>query len=121
MVKSEHVEFVDKFLKQCYSSPFMSYDLYSDKARAETEFVGEGELDAARAEFRKLPQWKEVAEVLSAIGNPFRGYELSEQLDLEPMEVKPIIRFLTRYKMIKTLPAGYRKQPKLNSFLRGLT
>lgn len=119
IVKTEHVEFVVKFLRDCYDSPFMSYDIYSDRARSEAEF-GEGEYELAVVEFRKLPNWQECRGILSAIGNPFRGFEVGEQLGIESWEVREVTHFLSRYKMIQTLPAGYRKLPKMNTFLRRL-
>lgn len=119
LVLPEHVGFVYDFLRSCYDSPFMAYDVYSEKSRHETVF-DDGELEEAVREFRKLAQWQEASSILSSIGNPFRGYELAEQLELESWEVKEHIHFLSRYKMIQTLPAGYRKLPKLNVFLRAM-
>lgn len=121
IVKREHVEFIVNFLIQCYDSPYMSYDIFSDKARIETTFVSDSAFDACVAEFCTFSQWQEIARILSSLGNPFRGYELSEQLNCESFEVKEIIHFLSRHSMIKTLPAGYRKQPKLNLLLREVT
>lgn len=117
VVKPEHVEFVVKFLRNCYDSPYMSYDIYSDRARSESVF-SDGEFEEALADFRKLLYWRECTDVLSAIGNPFRGYEVGEQLGIESWEVREITHFLSRYRMIQTLPAGYRKLPKMNTFLR---
>lgn len=120
IVKPEHVEFVYNFLKTCYDSPFMGYDVYSTRTKSETVFEGDKELDSAYREFKKLPGWKDAHSVLTRVGNPFRGYELSEQLGIESYEVKDMIHFFSKYKMIQTLPAGYRKLPKLNTFLRYL-
>ena len=117
IVKPEHVDFVVKFLRDCYDSPYMSYDLYSDRARSEAIF-GNGEYEMALEEFRKLPNYAEAIGVLSSIGNPFRGYEVGEQLGIETWEVREVTHFLSRYRMIQTLPAGYRKLPKMNTFLR---
>ncbi len=117
VVKPEHVEFVVKFLKECYDSPFMSYDLYSDRARSEAVF-GDGEYEKAVEELRKLPNYTEAIGVLTSIGNPFRGYEVGEQLGIDSWEVREIVRFLSKHRMIQTLPAGYRKLPKMNTFLR---
>lgn len=117
VVKSEHVEFVVGFLGECYDSSNMSYNLYSDKAKAESVFTDE-EFERAGKELRDLPAWREAMSVLSSIGNPFRGYEVAEQLGIETFEAREIIHFLSRFKMIQTLPAGYRKLPKLNAFLR---
>ena len=119
IVKPEHVEFVVKFLRSCYDSPFMSYDLYSDRARSEAVF-GNGEYEEAVREFRKLSNYVEAVGILSSIGNPFRGYEVGEQLGIDSWEVREIIRFLSKHRMIQTLPAGYRKLSKMNTFLRQL-
>lgn len=120
IVGSEHVEFVVKFLRECYDSPFMSYDRYSDKARSEAVF-NDGEYERAVEEWYKLPNWREAIVVLDALGNPFRMFEISEQLGLDPWDAKEIIRFLSRYRMVQTLPAGYRKLSKMQAFLRSLT
>lgn len=117
VVLPEHVEFVVKFLKSCYDSPFMSYDDYSERADRESVF-SDGEFEKALAELYKLPNWREAVDVLGSIGNPFRGYEIAEQLGIESWEVKDIVHFLSKYRMIQTLPAGYRKLAKLNTFLR---
>jgi hypothetical protein len=97
----------------------MAYDQYSVKAKAESGFIGK-EFEEAVREFKDIPGNVEAASILTGIGNPFRSYELAEQLGLDSYEVKDMIHFLSRYKMIKTLPAGYRKLPKMNSFLRAL-
>ena len=90
--------------------------------RADRESVfGDGEFDKALDELYKLPNWKEAVDVLGSIGNPFRGFEVAERLGIESWEVKEIVHFLSRYQMIQTLPAGYRKLAKLNVFLRGVT
>jgi len=117
IVKPEHVEFVYEFLRSCYDSPYMAYDTYSERARAESVFT-DGEFEKALADFRQLPRYVECADILSSVGNPFRGFELGEQLGIETWEVREITRFLSRYKMIQTLPAGYRKLPKMQAFLR---
>jgi len=117
LVQPEHVDFVYEFLRGCYDSPYMSYDRYSERARSESVF-NDGEFERALEDFRGLPRCVECAEILSRIGNPFRGFELNEQLGLDSWDTKEIIRFLSRYQMIQTLPAGYRKQPKLQAFLR---
>jgi len=117
VVKPEHVNFVHDFLESCYDSPFMAYDRFSDRARSEAVFA-EGEFDVAIEEFRRLPNWKEAINILSSIGNPFRGYEVGEQLGIDTWEVKDIVRFLSKHRMIQTLPAGYRKLPKMNVFIR---
>ena len=117
IVKSEHVEFVVDFLCQCYDSPFMSYDIYSERARSESVF-GNGEYEIALEELMKLPHYREAIEILSSIGNPFRGYEVGEQLGIDSWDVREMIHFLSKFKMIQTLPAGYRKLPKMNTFLR---
>ena len=120
VVLPEHVDFVVDFLKQCYDSPYMSYDSYSARADRESTF-GEGEFEKAMGELYKLPNWREAVDVLGSIGNPFRGFEIAERLGLESWEVREIVHFLSRYQMIQTLPAGYRKQAKLNAFLRGVS
>lgn len=116
-VLPEHVQFVHAFLLACYDSPYMAYDSYSSRAKSESVFVS-GEFEQALRDFRELPRYVECAEILASVGNPFRGYELGEQLGIESWEVRDITRFLSRYKMIQTLPAGYRKQPKLQAFLK---
>ena len=116
-VTPEHVEFVYNYLRSCYDSPYMAYDMYSDRAKHESVF-DDGEFEKALADFQELPNHKECANILGAIGNPFRGYELGEQLNIETWEIREITRFLSRYNMIQTLPAGYRKLPKLQAFLR---
>ncbi len=120
VVKPSHVEFVYNFLRSCYDSPFMGYDVYSVRNRAETNFEDNKEMESATREFVRLPGWQDAIEVLTRVGNPFRGYELSEQLGIESIEIKDMIHFFSRYKMIQTLPAGYKKLPKLNVFLRSL-
>lgn len=120
IVKPEHVEFVYNFLRLCYDAPFMAYDIFSTRTKTETVFEVDGELDRAYAEFRHLPGWSDALSVLQRVGNPFRGYELSEQLGIESYEVREMIHFFARYNMIRTLPAGYQKLPKLNTFLRYL-
>jgi len=120
IVKEEHVRFVIDFLKSCYDSPYMSYDLYSDRADKESVFV-DGEFERAMGELYKLPNWREAIVVLGSLGNPFRGYEIAEQLGIDSWEVKEVIHFLSKYRMIQTLPAGYRKLAKLNVFLRGVS
>lgn len=117
IVKPEHVEFVHGFLRSCYDSPFMAYDLYSERSRSETD-IAEAELVAAVREFQKLPGWDEAVEILNRVGNPFRMYELAEQLGMESYEARDIIHFLGRNKMVQTLPAGYRKLPRLQQFIR---
>ena len=117
VVLSEHVNFVVEFLRTCYNSPYMAYNLYSERAKTETEF-SDGEFEGACGELLKLPNWSEIVEVLTSIRNPFRGYEVSERLNIESFEVREIVHLLSKYNMIETLPAGYRKQPKLNAFLR---
>jgi len=117
IVLPEHVNFVVDFLRSCYDSPFMSYDSYSERAERESVF-SDGEFERAVNEFYAFSNWKECAEVLASIGNPFRGYELGEQLGIDTWDVREIIHFLSKYRMIQTLPAGYRKLAKLNTFLR---
>jgi len=117
VVLPEHVDFVAKFLKSCYDSPYMAYDLYSGRAEKESVF-GDGEFERALKEFSSFSNWRECADVLASIGNPFRGYELGEQLGIDTWDVREIVHFLSKYRMIQTLPAGYRKLAKLNSFLR---
>ena len=117
IVKPEHVDFVVEFLRKCYDSPYMAYNLYSDRAERESVF-DDGEFERAISELYKLPNWKEAVDILGRIGNPFRMYEVQEQLGLDPWDAKEIIHFLSRYQMIKTLPAGFQKQAKLNAFLR---
>jgi hypothetical protein len=119
IVLPEHVEYVRDFLKRCYDSPFMAYDAYSVRAKTESVFDN-GEYERAVGEFVKLPNYKEAIEVLRSIGNPFRMYEVSEQLGLDTWDAREIIHFLSRYRMVKTLPAGYQKQVKLNVFLRAV-
>lgn len=119
IVNPEHVRFVVNFLRGCYDSPYMSYDDYSERANRESVF-SDGEFEMAVEELHKLPNWKEAVDVLSSIGNPFRGFELQEQLDLDSWDVREIVRFLSRYRLIQTLPAGYRKLAKMNVFLRGV-
>jgi hypothetical protein len=116
-VGPEHVDFVYEYLRSCYDSPYMAYDMYSDRAKHESIF-DEGEFEKALEDFKVLPNYSECVNILGAIGNPFRGYELGEQLGIETWEVREITRFLSRYRMIQTLPAGYRKLPKLQAFLR---
>ena len=118
VVLPEHVQFVVDFLKRCYDSPYMAYDLYSDRAAKESVFSTNGEFERAVAELYKLPNWREAVDILSRLGNPFRMYEIQEQLGLDPWDAKEIIHFLSRYQMVKTLPAGFQKQAKLNAFLR---
>ncbi len=120
IVKPSHVDFIYNFLRKCYDSSFMGYDTYSVRNRAETNFEDDAEIKAALHEFCRLAGWKDARDVLTRVGNPFRGYELAEQLGIESYEVKEMIHFFSRYKMIQTLPAGYRKLPKLNVFLRSL-
>ena len=98
----------------------MSYDTYSKRARTESVFSTDDDLMKALLEFKKLPAWHEAAEVLSRIGNPFRMYELAEQVGLDNDEAKDVVHFLGRHQMVQTLPAGYRKLPKLVSFLRSV-
>jgi len=117
IVLPEHVRFVVDFLRSCYDSPYMAYDLYSDRAERESVFA-DGEFERALAELYKLPNWREAVVVLESIGNPFRMYELSEQIGLDNWDAREIIHFLSKYQMVKTLPVGYRKQGKLNAFLR---
>jgi hypothetical protein len=118
IVLPEHVEFIYKFLRACYDSPFMAYDIYSARAKAETSFESDIELAQVYAGFIRLPGWMDAANVLQRVGNPFRGYELSEQMGLDNFEIKEMIHFLSRHTMIQTLPAGYKKLPKLNMLLR---
>ena len=120
IVKAEHVEFIVNFLTTCYDSPFMAYDIYSRKARSESVFGSDDDLMKALLEFKKLPSWHETVEVLTRIGNPFRMYELAEQTGLDNDEAKDVVHFLGRHQMVQTLPAGYRKLPKLVSFLRSI-
>ncbi len=117
VVKPEHVDFVCNFLRACYDSPFMAYDLFSSRTESETVFH-DTEIDRAYGEFIMLPGHETAIDILSRVGNPFRGYELGEQLGIEGFEVKDMIHFLAKHHMIQTLPAGYRKLPKLNAFLR---
>jgi len=117
VVKEEHVRFVIGFLRKCYDSPYMSYDSYSERSDKESTF-SDGEFEQAVVEFRKFPNWKEIVEVLASIGNPFRGFEVGEQLGIESFDVREVVHFLSRYRLIQTLPAGYRKLSKLNLFLR---
>jgi hypothetical protein len=117
IIKPEHVEFVSRFLCRCYDSATMSYNTYSERADQESIF-SDGELEASLAELRKLPEWKRTVDILERIDSPFRLYELGQQLGLEEYEAKDIIKFLSGHRMIKNLPVGYRKQPKLNAFLR---
>ena len=119
-VLTEHVEFIVDFLKRCYDSQYMSYNAFSERAEKESVFA-DGELTNAIGDFKKLSQCREIIDILERIDNPFRLYELAEQLGMETFEAKDIIRFLSRYRMIKTLPVGYRKLPKLNEFLREVT
>lgn len=119
VVKPEHVEFVVNFLRNCYDSPFMAYDIFSARTEQETNFMDK-ELETACKEFCALPGWKDALNVLQHVGNPFRGYELSEQLGIDTYEVRDMIHFFSRHQMIQTLPAGYRKLPKMNKFLRYL-
>jgi len=119
LVQPEHIDFVYDFLRSCYDSPFMSYDRYSDRARSESVF-NDGEFERALEEFRGLPRCVELVDILEGIGNPFRMFEVQEQLGLESWDAKEIIRFLARYRMVRTLPAGFQKQVKLNVFLRML-
>ncbi len=117
VVKPEHTVYVADFLRRCYDSPHMSYDAYSVRAERESIF-NDGELDSALIEMCKLPQWHEAVDILGRLDNPFRLYELAEQLGLDSWEAKEIIRFLSKYQMIKTLPVGYRKLPKMHAFLK---
>ncbi len=117
VVRPEHVEFVVDFLRECYDSPFMGYDRYSDRAKSEAAF-GDGEYERAVEELGKLPRWEEAVSVLSRIQTPFRMYELSEQIGLDSWDARDIIRFLSKYRMVRTRPVGYEKLPKLNWFLR---
>jgi hypothetical protein len=117
VVLPEHVQFIHDFLRTCYDSPYMAYDIYSEKSKTETAFI-DGEMEEAVREFGRLVENKAAADILSRLGNPFRMYELSEQLDMESYETRGIIQFLSKYKMIQTLPVGYKKQPKMNTFLR---
>lgn len=112
-----HVKFVYEFLRQCYDSAFMAYDTYSTRVKHESVF-DDGEFERALEDFRALPRCGECADILTRLGNPFRGYELGEQLGIESWDVKEITRFLSRYRMIQTLPAGYRKLSKLQTFLK---
>jgi len=120
IVLPEHVNFVVNFLKSCYDSSYMAYDSYSERAERESTF-SDGEFEEAISEWYKFPNWKEALDVLMGIGNPFRGFELGEQLGIETWEVREIVHFLSKYRMIQTLPAGYRKLAKLNTFLREVT
>ena len=117
IVKEEHVHFVIDFLRRCYDSSYMAYNDYSERSDRESVF-GDGEFEKAVIEFRKFPNWKEIVEVLASIGNPFRGFEVGEQLGIESFDVREVVHFLSRYRLIQTLPAGYRKLSKLNLFLR---
>ena len=117
IVKQEHVDFVACFLMSCYDSPYMNYDTFSEQADRESAF-DDGELGRALTDLRKLPQWRETIDILRRIDNPFRLYELAEQLGLETFDAKDIIRLLAKYHMIKTLPVGYRKLPKMHAFLK---
>ena len=117
VVKHEHVLFVVDFLRRCYDSATMSYNTYSERTGHESAFDA-GELELALADLYKLSEWKRIVDILESIDNPFRLYELSEQLGMENWEAKDIIKFLSKYHMIKTLPVGYRKQVKLNELLR---
>jgi len=117
IVKAEHVQFVVDFLKSCYDSPYMSYDLYSDRAEKESSF-GDGEFDKACTEWYKFSNWKEASNVLMSIGTPFRSFEVADQLGMESWDVREIIHFLSKYRMIQITPAGHRKLGKLNAFLR---
>lgn len=117
VVKAEHVEFVCGFLCRCYDSATMSYNTYSERAEHESTF-NNGELEQALADLRKLPDWKKTVDILERIDSPFRLYEISEQLGADNWEARDIIKFLSKYHMLKNLPVGYRKQPKLNEFLR---
>ena len=119
IVLPEHIDFIYDFLRSCYDSPFMAYDVYSEKAKSETGF-DEGELDEIVKEFEKLPQWQEAVDVLSRIGNPFRMYEVSEQMGQDAWEARDLVHLLAKHQMIQTLPAGYRKLTKLNVFLRAV-
>ena len=119
VVLPEHVRFVVDFLKRCYDSPYMSYDSYSERADRESVF-GDGEFERALREFSNFSNWKECSDVLAAIGNPFRGFELGEQLGIESWDVREIVHFLSKYRMIQTLPAGYKKLAKMQVFLRGV-
>ena len=120
IVKEEHVRFVIDFLHGCYDSPYMSYDSYSERAERESIF-SDGEFEKALTELYKLPNWKEAIVVLGGINNPFRSYELGDQLGVESWDVREIIHFLSKYRMIQITPAGHRKLGKLNVFLRGVT
>ena len=120
IVKAEHVNFVVNFLRSCYDSPYMAYNDYSERADRESVFSDDGEFGRAVDELHKLPNWREAVDILGRIGNPFRMYEVQEQLGLDSWDAKEIIHFLSRYQMIKTLPAGFQKQAKLNTFLRSL-
>ena len=117
IVRPEHVSFVVDFLRQCYDSPYMSYNDYSVRATRESVF-DDGELEKATVELHSLPNWSEAVGVLASIGNPFRMYELSEQIGLDTWDAREIIHFLSKYKMVQTLPVGYRKLPKMQVFLK---
>jgi len=117
IVREEHVSFVTNFLRRCYNSPYMSYDTFSERAERESVF-NDGELGCALEDLSKLPLWRDAIDILERIDNPFRLYELAEQLGLDNSEAKDIIRFLSRYRMIKTLPVGYRKLPKMHAFMK---
>jgi len=117
VVKPEHVEFVSEFLRRCYDSATMQYNAYSERAEQESIF-SDGELGQALIDLRKLPDWLKVVDILERIDSPFRLYEVSEQLGAENWEAKDIIKFLSKYHLIKNLPVGYRKQSKMSEFLR---
>ena len=116
MVRMEHVQFVVDFLHRCYDSPHMGYNTYSERAVRESIF-DDGELNCALTDLRKLPHWREAVDILERIDNPFRLYELAEQLGLDTFDAREIIRLLSKYRMIKTLPIGYRKLTKMRVFL----
>jgi len=120
IVLPEHVQFVVDFLRRCYDSPYMAYNDYSERAERESVFSDDGEFERALKEFSSFSNWRECTDVLMSIGNPFRGFELGEQLGIESWDVREIVHFLSKYRMIQTLPAGYRKLAKLNAFLRGV-
>ena len=113
IVKPGHVEFVHEFIDEQYKKPKMGYWDYSEQIN-EAERTAENKKDDV---ITYLENKNDLGDLFLQY-DYVRNSDIEYMADMEKTEVKNVIKFLTKNRMLRKTSRGFKKTPAFGKILK---
>lgn len=119
VVRLEHVEFVESFLRRAYSARGMAYDEYSEAMRR-GESLAPSDVSDVRDEIGKWSNQGDAIDFLRT-ATSFKKSDLIDGVGWDDSEAKARLRYLQSKRLIRQSRTGFIKAPAFIALLRELS